>query len=162
MDRPAEPEYQLRAVLGKISVRKEFVNFPIEARALLPHAGPMCCIDRLLASSKTGATAEATLVPGHSLLRGDALDGAGYVELAAQTAGAMQGYDLYVQNLPPKPGFLVGVQDFCIHDEALVGDTLCITVALTAELAEVSVLSASVFRGGSLLADGRLKVFVPE
>lgn len=137
-------------------------SFPFEARALLPHAGPMCCIDTLLASSKTGATAEVLLAPGHSLLRGETLDGAGYVELAAQTAGAMQGYDLYIQKLPPKPGFLVGVQDFLIHEEARAGDTLRVTVALTAELAEVSVLSAEVFRDGSLLAEGKLKVFVPE
>ncbi|MDR1360188.1 MAG: hypothetical protein LBJ82_04320 [Deltaproteobacteria bacterium] len=122
----------------------------------------MCCIDRLLESSKTAAAAEVTLAAGHSLLRGETLDGAGYVELAAQTAGSMQGYDLHIQNLPPKPGFLVGVQNFHIHEEARVGDTLRITVALTAEMAEVSVLSAAVFRNGRLLAEGRLTVFVPE
>lgn len=134
---------------------------PLDAEALLPHAGPMCCIDTLLASSKKAATAEVTLTPGHSLMRGDVLDGSGYLELAAQTAGAMQGYDQLVQGLPPKPGFLVGAQDFHIHGEARVGDTVRIDVTLTAELAEVSVLSAVVRRDAVVLAEGRLKVFVP-
>ena len=136
-------------------------DLPLSAEKLLPHAGPMCCIDTLLASSKTAATAEAVLSPGHSLLRGGVLDGAGYVELAAQTAGAMQGYDQYIQNLPPKPGFLVGAQDFHIREEAREGDVLRIDVSLTAELGEVSVLSAAILRDGGVLAEGRLKVFVP-
>ena len=136
-------------------------DFPIVATFLLPHKGPMCCIDALLASSKTAACATVTLSPEHSLLCGDVLDGAAYLELAAQTAGAMQGYDQYSQGCPPKPGFLVGAQDFYIHGEARVGDTLRIDVVLTAELAEVSVLSATVRRDIELLAEGRLKVFVP-
>lgn len=137
-------------------------SFPLNAETLLPHARPMCCIDRLLASSKTGATAEAVLVPGHTLLRGGVLDGSGYVELAAQTAGAMQGYDQYIQDLPPKAGFLVGAQDFHIREEARENDVLRIDVSLVAELGEVSVLAAVILRDGGVLAEGRLKVFVPE
>ena len=136
-------------------------KFPIAAASLLPHAGPMCCIDTLLASSKKAACAMVTLFPDHSLLRGGVLDEAAYLELAAQTAGAMQGYDDHIRGCPPKPGFLVGVQDFHIHGEARVGDILHIDVTLTAELAEVSVLSATVRRDIELLAEGRLKVFVP-
>ena len=136
--------------------------FPFDARALLPHEGPMCCIDRLLFSSKTAAVAEADLHPGHSLLTGGALDPAGYVELAAQTAGAMQGYDQRLQGLPPKSGFLVGVQDFALLGAAAAGDTVRMEVAIVAELGSVTVLTAKVFRGESLLAEGRLKVYVPE
>jgi predicted hotdog family 3-hydroxylacyl-ACP dehydratase len=121
----------------------------------------MHCINRLLSSSKTTAVAEADLVPGHSLLAGEVLDPAGYVELAAQTAGAMQGYDWHIQNLSPKPGFLVGAQDFSFFGQAVVGDTVRMEVTIMTELGEVTVLSAKVFRRDELLAEGKLKVFVP-
>ena len=121
----------------------------------------MHCIDRLLSSSKTTAVAEADIVPGHSLLTGQILDPAGYVELAAQTAGAMQGYDWHLQNLPLKSGFLVGAQDFSFFGQAVVGDTVRMEVSIVAELGEVTVLSAKVFRSEQLLAEGKLKVFVP-
>ena len=133
----------------------------METRGLLPHGGPMHCIDRLLSSSKTKAVAEADIIPGHSLLAGQTLDPAGYVELAAQTAAAMQGYDQYLQNLPPKSGFLVGVQDFSVFGQAAVGDTVRMEVATEAELGEVTILSAKVSRNDQLLAEGTLKVFVP-
>lgn len=137
-------------------------HFPFAVGPLLPHAGPMLCIDRLLSSSKTAAVAEATLTPEHSLLREGILDSAAYVELAAQTAGAMQGYDLFLQGQPPKPGFLVGVQDFIIHGGAGMGDRLVMDVAIIAELGEMTVLAARVCRDGVLLAEGRLKVYVPK
>jgi predicted hotdog family 3-hydroxylacyl-ACP dehydratase len=135
--------------------------FPMETRKLLPHEGAMHCIDRLLFASKTTAVAETDLAPGHNLLAGQTLDPVGYVELAAQTAGAMQGYDQYLQNLPLKFGFLVGVQDFLVFDLAELGDTVRMEVAIVAELGEVTVLSAQVFRNDQILAEGKLKVFVP-
>ena len=136
--------------------------FPFAARSLLPHKGPMCCIDRLLSSSKTAAITEADLHAEHVLLTDGLLDPAGCVELAAQTAGALQGFDQYKQGLPPKSGFLVGVQDFFVHGIARAGDTVRIEAAIIAELGEMTVLSARLFHQERLLAEGRLKVYVPE
>lgn len=135
--------------------------FPLDARLLLPHKGPMCCIERLLSSTRTAAVAEVRLTAAHSLVTGDALERAGYVELAAQTAGAMQGYDRQRRGLPPAFGYLVGAQDFVFHADARAGDTLAVRVAIQAELGEVTVLSACVMRGEEILAEGRLKVYVP-
>ena len=139
-----------------------YSQFPLDAQQFLPHTGAMCCIDRLLSSSKTAAATDVVLTPDHFLLRGNELDPSGYVELAAQTAGAMSGYDRRIQDLPLKQGFLVGVQDFVIHADARVGDCLRMDVATFAELGEMAVLTAQVRRGDELLAEGRLKVYVPE
>ena len=139
--------------------------FPLDARSLLPHAGPMCCIDRLLSAGATAAVAELVLTPEHCLLDAGVLDPAGYVELAAQAVGAMDGALQAQSAAPPRMGFLVGVQQFAVSGEAVVGDRLRIEVAIEAELGEFSVCSARIFRHGSdnpqLLAEGRLKVFIP-
>jgi predicted hotdog family 3-hydroxylacyl-ACP dehydratase len=136
--------------------------FPLEAHRLLPHAGAMCCIDSLRASTKTMAVAEVVLARGHSLLDGDTLAPAGYVELAAQTVGAMQGFYKQRQNLPPQSGYLVGAQDFTVFGAATLGDRLEVEVHIEAEFGEMTVLTTEVRRGETMLAAGRLKVYVPE
>ena len=136
--------------------------FPLKAKSFLPHAGTMCCIDRLFASTKTMAVAELVLEQGHSLLDGDTLAPSGYVELAAQTAAAMQGYNRQRQNLLPQYGYLVGAQDFTVLGAATLGDRLEVEVHIEAELGEVSILTAEVRRGETKLATGRLKVYVPK
>lgn len=136
--------------------------FPLEAPGLLPHAGPMCCIDRLLASDTASALAEVVLEEGHSLLDGETLVPCGFVELAAQTAGAMQGFDRKRLHLPPQFGYLAGAQDFAVHGTARVGDRLEIAVQLEAELGGVRLITAEIRGAGGVLATGRLKVYVPE
>jgi predicted hotdog family 3-hydroxylacyl-ACP dehydratase len=127
----------------------------------------MVCIDELLCASATQAQARVRLAPDHPLLHDGMLTEAGYVELAAQTAGAMKGYLEKELSLPVREGFLAAAQNFSFHGKALQGDVLRIAVALTARVAELSLLEASVLRedeggGSTLLAGGKLKIFVPE
>jgi len=136
--------------------------FPVEAKRLVLHAGTMCCINRLVVATKTMAVAELVLEQGHSLLDGDTLAPAGYVELAAQTAAAMHGFDRQRHDLPLQYGYLVGAQDFTVFGEARLGDRLEMEVHVEAKLGEVSILTAEVRRGETRLATGRLKVYAPE
>lgn len=136
--------------------------FPLDASELLPHSGSMRCIDRLLTSTKTAAVADVDLKPKHSLLSWGKLDPAGYIELAAQTAGAMQGYDQRTQGLEPKFGMLVGTQNFTILDYAYEGERLLIDVTIIAELGELTVMDAVIRRGETVLAHGQIKVYVPD
>jgi predicted hotdog family 3-hydroxylacyl-ACP dehydratase len=138
------------------------LTFPLDAASLLPHAGSMRCLDRLLSSDETAAVAEAVLPPDHCLLHDGAVRPEGFVELAAQTAGAMQGYDRLRQGLAPAPGFLVGVQNFEVSGRILAGDTVRIKVRLEAELGSLSIVAASLFVEDGLVAHGNLKVYVPE
>jgi predicted hotdog family 3-hydroxylacyl-ACP dehydratase len=127
----------------------------------------MVCIDELLFASAGHAQARVRLSPDHILLHNGILTEAGYVELAAQTAGAMKGYLEKKLGLSAREGFLAAAQNFVFHGKARQGDLLRIAVAATAEVAGVSLLDASILReennGDSpLLAGGRLKLFVPE
>ena len=142
-------------------------NFPIPAHTLLLHAPPMLCIDFLLSASDTEAEAEVTLAPGHVLLHQGILTRAGYVELAAQTVGALQGYGERIHNLPVRKGFLATAQGFSVSADALEGDVLRIFVTLITEISGVSLIEGTISRLGKkavpeLLAHGRFKVFVPE
>ena len=121
----------------------------------------MCCIDTLLYCDESTIRSEVLLRPGHTLLDGLTLDRAGFIELAAQTAGLSQGLALKEQGAPPALGMLVGVQGFEVIADARQGDTLCISVTKEAELGNIHVLAFSVHRQATLLAQGRLKVHIP-
>ncbi|MDR3175974.1 MAG: hypothetical protein LBU06_05530 [Desulfovibrio sp.] len=148
--------------------------FPLPIGPFLPHAPPMLCLDSLLRASESAAEAEVVLGPGHILLHEGLLCGAGYAELAAQTAGAMKGYaesrakgDTGGSQTSPGLGFLAAVQDFSVMGEARAGDTLRIRVGLRAEAAGVRLLEAEIYRvrddaPSEILACGKLKVVVPE
>lgn len=137
------------------------LTLPAPAADLLPHEGRMCCIDTLLHEEGDNAVAAVVLQPGHALVTDGTLDRAGFIELAAQTAGARQGYVRKKKNLPPGAGFLVGAQEFVFAHDAHTGDALEIFVELTGEFRGVSVITASIRRGNEELARGKLKVFEP-
>lgn len=141
--------------------------FPLHAGEFLPHNPPMLCIDALLSVSASGAEASALLGPDHILLHDGLLCEPGFVELAAQTAGAMQGYLEKALGLPVKKGFLAAAQGFSFLAPAKQGDTLHIAVSLVGEVAGVSLLETAIRRKSDkqppeLLAQGKLKVFIPE
>lgn len=131
----------------------------MDTATLLPHAGRMRCVDRLVSHAVTEGVAETVLRPGHILLCDGFLDPAGYVELAAQAAGAVRGYTRRLEGREPDMGYLAGVQEFAFHEEARQGDTLRMEIDTVAELGNVSVLSAVISCEGRVLAEGSLKVF---
>ena len=135
--------------------------FSQNASTLLPHKGAMCCIDTLTYSDSKETRATVCLGPGHALLDGNTFDRAGFVELAAQTAGLLQGLALKEKGSAPALGMLVGVQGVVFSGDACQGDTLDITVTREAELGDVHVLAFSVHRQDTLLAQGKLKAYIP-
>ncbi len=138
------------------------LRFPVPAGLLLPHSGPMCCIDALLATDASGGEARVLLARGHVLLGEQGLEECGYIELAAQTAGALQGYARQAAGLAPASGFLAGVQDFQTIAPAVENDVLTVRVQTLAVVGDVTLLEGSVWRNGELLAKGKLKVYVPS
>jgi Predicted 3-hydroxylacyl-(acyl carrier protein) dehydratase len=137
------------------------IQFPIQAETLLPHKGAMCCIDSLLFFDGKTIRSEVSIRPDHALLDGDTLDRSGFIELAAQTAGLLQGLGLREKGESPLMGMLVGVQNFEILADARLGDTLCVSVTRDVELADIHVFVFTVIRQEMLLAKGQLKVYIP-
>lgn len=140
---------------------------PLEAVALLPHKSRMCCIDRLVEFSKVSATAEAKLRPGHILLNADSImEPCGFIELAAQTAGAMYGASSIAGNV--SLAMLTSLQKVTILNDARLNDVLRITVNVIGELEGILSLQFMIHRQNSdatdmpLLAQGRLTAYVPQ
>lgn len=140
---------------------------PVAAATLLPHKGRMCCIDRLVALDEAGAEAEVFLAPEHVLAAGNGwLEPFGFIELAAQTAGAM--YGAKAPALPLGMAMLVSVQKVAVRGRVRVGETLRIQVSVLGEVEGMISLAFSVVpltasgAPGTACAEGRLTVFLPE
>ena len=136
----------------------------VAAEELLPHKGKMCCIDTLVDCREDGAEAVVALRRGHALVdAAGRMDSFGFIELAAQTAGAMHGW-LAGENRP-ELAMLVGVQKFAAPGMARLGDALRISVSVLGRLEDMLSLGFSIGKDGSdnpPLAEGRLSVFVPQ
>jgi len=149
--------------ISKYSMPKLLLPIPHRAEQLLPHKKRMCCIDNLIALHDQEAVAEVFLHPEHILLNGEGmLDRCGFIELAAQTAGVLHAAKMDPSGAAPRLAMLTGVQNFIVHADAFAGDKLNIYVSIIGEIVDMSSLLFSIGRGDELLAEGRLKVFMPE
>ena len=138
------------------------LQLPQVAVAFLPHKPPMCCIDLLVACSETHAESESLLTEEHIFMSDGALISAGLIEMAAQTAGAMQGYLACLNQCAPPPGMLVGIQHFTFFAPAHASDLLRISVTILAVVQEVTILEAKITRAGATIAHGSLKVYIHD
>ncbi|MFG1175114.1 hypothetical protein AAFN90_16295 [Erwiniaceae bacterium CAU 1747] len=135
------------------------MTFPVPAQGLIPHREGMCCIDSILNVEGQQVQASVTLHGDHLLLNEDGLlDRCGYVELAAQAACGLKGADA-AAGRASATALLASVNHYRIFDDAKMDETLLICVAITTELAGLSMLDFNVTCGPRLLASGQLKVF---
>lgn len=139
------------------------LTFPLPAEKLLPHKLPMCCIDSLVDVTDTTALGTVFLREGHILVDENGhINPIGYIELAAQTAGAMQGYAQLREKQLPSEGFLVAVQHITFSASAFIGEDLWIQVQTIGEFQGISVLSFCVYNDAEEKSCGKLKVYQPR
>jgi predicted hotdog family 3-hydroxylacyl-ACP dehydratase len=124
----------------------------------------MCLVDRLTAIDADGAVVSARL-PADGLLvsRADgALEAVAYAELVAQSYAAFRGYQLKARGLQPPLGYLVSIRLLDVLDAATAGQALTIAVRTVGELEGFAVIEGQVRCGEELIAQARLKVFIPQ
>lgn len=138
------------------------LTLPQAAEHLLPHRPPMMLIDRLLSyQDDRSGSAEVELRPGCVLADGT-LNRVALVEMMAQTYAAIKGYEDITQGKPVLEGFLVGIRKARFPRDARVGDRLTIDVANIGTIDGFHMIRGSVYCDTALLAEGTLKLWVPD
>lgn len=137
-------------------------TLPMPAVALIPHQPPMVYIDHLLEADEQRGLCDARLASGHMLLEHDGrMLRCGFIELAAQTFAAVKGWEFVRQGLPFPAGYLVGVHSFSCLGDAHREDHLYIETACLGTFEGFGVVNAVITRGTSVLAQGKIKLYVP-
>jgi predicted hotdog family 3-hydroxylacyl-ACP dehydratase len=87
------------------------INLP-EIRTLLPQAGAMVLLDRLVAADTDTLCAELEIGPGSLFCDGQGVGAWVGVEYMAQAVAAHAGYGAYLRGEPVRVGFLLGARRY--------------------------------------------------
>jgi predicted hotdog family 3-hydroxylacyl-ACP dehydratase len=140
----------------------KIVSLPAKADHFLPHAFPMVFIDRLLEADGERGLCDLQLTSAHIFVDSQGrMDRTCYVELAAQSFAAVEGWKLVCQGARFSSGFLVGVQAFECLDDARIGDLLQIETIELGGFDGYTVVRATINRGEETIAQGKIKLYVP-
>lgn len=90
---------------------------------------------------------------------GGRIDPAALIELAAQGAAALRGFEARLKNEPVRLGYLAGIRDFEISGEARAGEPLEIQAIQEFAMEQAALVRAEVRRSGQPIAAGTIKVW---
>jgi predicted hotdog family 3-hydroxylacyl-ACP dehydratase len=132
----------------------------IEVQDLIPQRSPFVMIDRLVHVSENSATSEFEVLEKNILVNKGLFRESGVIENIAQTAAAMNGYNVMAGGSEVKNGYIGGIKNLDILSLPKVGET--VTTKVTEEH---RVMGASVIRGESsvgirVIAKCEMKVFL--
>ena len=107
------------------------MNFPA-INTLLPHAGPMVLLDRVLAADEETLCAEVAIGVDSLFCGADGVGAWVGVEYMAQAIAACAGYSAQRRGDPVKVGFLLGARRYeCTRPNFAVGSVLHVHVKRT-------------------------------
>ena len=131
---------------------------------LVPHAVPMCLIDRLSACDAETVTAEVRITADTMFLENGSVDSWVGIEYMAQAIAAWAGYHAQEGGNPVKIGFLLGSRRYFAHVPGFaLGSTL--SIFAERELEDASGLSAFACRitcDEKVVVEAIITVFQPE
>ena len=141
------------------------MSYP-DMRELVPHAGDMVLLDRVLAAGQDDLTAEVTIGPGTMFFDGAGVGSWVGIEYMAQAIAAHAGYLARQRGEPVKVGFLLGARRYTAS-VPLFPAGACLHVHAHHALQGENGLAAFECRiedgaSGALLANATITVFEPD
>lgn len=101
----------------------------VDVRSLVPQAGPMVLLDRVISADEESACAEVTIRSNSMFSNGAGVGAWVGIEYMAQAIGAYAGYNARLRGEPVKMGFLLGSRRYeCSRPIFAVGTVLRIYV----------------------------------
>ena len=100
-----------------------------DIRSLIPHAGPMVLLDRVISADAESLCAEVTIRSDTLFCGGGGVGAWVGIEYMAQAIGAWAGYAARLRGEPPKLGFLLGTRRYdCRRPIFVLGSRLRVNV----------------------------------
>jgi predicted hotdog family 3-hydroxylacyl-ACP dehydratase len=100
-----------------------------DIRSLVPHAGPMVLLDRVVSVDEDSLLAEVCIRSDSLFCSGGGVGAWVGIEYMAQAIGAWAGYAARLRGEPPKLGFLLGTRRYeCRRPSFVLGSRLRVHV----------------------------------
>ena len=102
---------------------------PMDVKDLIPQKGAMRVVTNLLQVGERRARVESILSDKSPFIKTDgSLEEVVYMEIMAQSAACMNGFEKYNTDAPDPAGFLIGGQKISIYSKTYMGDKLIIDI----------------------------------
>lgn len=135
------------------------IPLPCPVAGMLPHRPPMLLVETLMARQGNRATVRAMLPAAGIGLSDGRLMPEYLIELIAQAAAAVSGYDALSLGRPAGGGMLAGVDGFVFPGRAVPGRVVRIETEEKCAFGALRLIHGEVFDGDELLAAGDIKVW---
>lgn len=131
-------------------------------KELIPQRDPVMMVDRLVEVKGDRAVTSLTVRAGNYFLDGnDRLAEIGLLEHIAQSASAVAGHWAMAAGagMPPV-GYIGEVRKFNCYFLPKVGDELCTTITVGAEVAGVTLITGETRISNAVAADTQMKIYI--
>ncbi len=130
--------------------------------ALIPQRSPIVMIDSLYGVHDNLSYTGLTINESNIFCTDGIFSECGVIEHIAQSAAARVGYIFTNKNEPVPLGFIGSVDKMKFHSLPQVGDMLQTTIEVKQEVFDITMVSATVYAGEKLIAEGLLKIFLKK
>ncbi|HXX46687.1 MAG TPA: 3-hydroxylacyl-ACP dehydratase [Myxococcota bacterium] len=132
-----------------------------DMEGLLPHAGPMRLLSRLLSHTRERTICAVDVSDSELFREPDGqVPACVALEYMAQCVAA---HGVLLDGESPRPGLLVGVKHLELHRDRLApSESLEVTARIVQRIGRLASLACEVRGQGELVAEGVLSVFVPD
>ncbi|MEW5908465.1 MAG: hypothetical protein AB1659_01540 [Thermodesulfobacteriota bacterium] len=139
------------------------LTLPFPAEALIPHRPPMRLIERLLSFKNGIGIAESISFHETSLFDTESsFKLCIYTELMAQAFAAVQGYHNLLRSIPVQRGFLVGIRNMTLLDEAHDPGRILILTTIQSAFGGFVIADGEILCKEKPIASGSIKLWAPD
>jgi len=129
---------------------------------LIPQRPPIVMVDKFYGIEGDCSYTGLTISPGNIFIENNYFKEPGIIEHIAQSAAARVGYICRQNNVAVPLGFIGSVDKMTIHILPKVGNELHTEIKIIQEVAEITLIGATVKTGDNLVAECRMKIFLKK
>jgi 3-hydroxyacyl-[acyl-carrier-protein] dehydratase len=128
----------------------------------IPQKHPIVMVNELLACDDTKTVSRFTVEPENIFVKDGKLGEPGIIENMAQTGALKAGYESRRLGIEPVVGFIGAIKDLKIYSLPAIGSELRTEVVVTNEVFNITIIKASAFCNGLLIAECEMKIAIQK
>jgi len=129
---------------------------------LIPQRPPIVMVDKFYGVEGDTSCSGLTVTAENLFCKDGVLQETGVIEHIAQSAAARVGYIALQQKEPVPLGFIGSVDKMKIYHLPTVGNELKTEITVMQEVGDITLISAQVKSEETLIAEGRMKIFLKK
>ncbi|CCK81993.1 radical SAM/SPASM domain-containing protein [Desulfobacula toluolica] len=139
---------------------EKITYLPMSVEKLVPQKQGMRVVTNLLTVKERYAKVESIFPANSPFIKKDgSLEEFAYMEVMAQSAGVMDGFEKFDTGKLSPGGFLIGGQKINIYAKTFAGDKLIIDIYKTTKFGNFGILTAKIYCKDILIAEGEVKIY---